>query len=490
VTKLPYIYRAVVVQNIDLYKSGRIQVRFLQGQDVGEEGLMWCSACVPLGGGDVRTGGGGFFMPPAVGQVVWVAFENGDPTSPVWVGCSYSTDDQDGANTMPIEAMDTTQEPLNRIIKTPLRGHKIELDERDIDTAGTPVSGIRLSTEEGRVLELGDGTGQVRLTTPEGHRIEMISDGIRILTAGGRGIFFSDNPLNPGTITADASEDDLGVMMTEGTAVLSAKMRVGLKSENVFVDAASSFGVRTSGPTDIDAGASVDIGAGDDMALGAGENVLITAGNNVTITTAQTGNFIVDMPIPGTPLVSGNVHFSTMLGAMTFRVGPTIPSSASPMGFTPSTPDFGDPSPLTLSRISLGGVTGGAVAIEGLWGGIYISPIPVILPGLNQQGTTETTGAPRAFITPLAPPTPVQPAVLGASLHAWLKPLVLAFQTYFKFIGTSGALKWGANGGGTLTLAPDVIAAIQAMGVAMDVAQSLLATPGLPGFLSSIVYID
>jgi hypothetical protein len=175
---------------------------------------------------------------------------------------------------------------------------------------------------------------------------------------------------------------------------------------------------------------------------------------------------------------------------MTFRVGPTIPSSASPLGFTPSTPDFGDPSPLTLSRITLGGSTGGAVSIEGLWGGIYISPIPVVVPGVNQQGTTETTGAPRTFLTPLSVPVPLQPAVLGASLHAWLKPLILAFQTFYKFMIATGALKFGANGGGTVTMSPDVLAAYTAMSTAVDAAQLLLTTPGLPGFLSSIVFID
>jgi len=486
---MPYIYRARVVNNIDPYKSGKIQVRFMQGTDVGDEGLMWCAACVPLGGGDSRTGGGGFFMIPSIDSVVWIAFENGDPQAPIWIGCSYSSD-TNGVNTMPNEAMDLLQEPLNRIIKSPLRGHKIELDERDADSAGTPVSGIRLTTEEGRCLELGDGTGQIRLTTPEGHRIEIISDGIRLMTAGGRGIYFSDNPLNPGTLTADASEDDGGVIMTEGQIILASKMRAGIKSDNVFIDARSSFTAQSSGPATIDSGASIKIGAGDNLAIGSGNKVTITAGENIIVTTTSLGNFIFDCPVAGIPLKGGQVHFSTMLGTMTFRVGPTVPSTISPLGFTPSTPDFGDPSPLTLSRISLGGSTGGAVSIEGLWGGIYISPIPVVLPGINQQGTTETTGAPRTFMTPLSPPIPLQPAVLGASLHAWLKPLIAGFQVFFKFMGSAAVPKLGANGGGTVVMSPDVVAAFQTMGALVDTAQTMLTTPGLPGFLSSIVFID
>jgi hypothetical protein len=37
---------------------------------------MWATRSPSLGGGDVAT----------AGQVVWVQFENGDPSYPVWVG--------------------------------------------------------------------------------------------------------------------------------------------------------------------------------------------------------------------------------------------------------------------------------------------------------------------------------------------------------------------------------------------------------------------
>jgi len=479
----PHIYRAKVVQNIDSFKSGKIQVRFLQGRDVGDEGLMWCDACTPLGGGDPAIGGAGFFMAPPIGAIVYIMFENGDPTAPIWMGCAYSSD-ASGTNVMPTEAADLLQEPLNRIIKTQ-RGHKIEFDDRDTDNSGIPVSGIRLTTEEGRMIEIGDGTGQIRIIDPTGHRIEMIESGIRIMTAGGRGIFFSDDPLNPGVVTANADNDDLGVVQGEHEVVIGAKSRAGIRSEKVFINARSSFGLQSDGPTKIDSGASIDIGAGDDLALGSGNKINITAGENITATGAQTSNIIFDLPIAGTPMMSGNVHMSTMLGTMTMRVGPNVPTPGSPMGFIASTPDFGDPSPGRLSRIAVGGSTGGAVAIEGMFGGVYISPIPVVIPALNQVGIGT-----RTFMTPMSPPVPVQPAVLGTNLNIWLKSVIAAFQTYFTFIGGPGAAKWGANGGGTLTLSPDVIAAIQAINTAMGTFQTMLATPGPQGFLSSVVYVD
>lgn len=479
----PYIYRAKVVQNIDPFKSGKVQVRFLQGKDIGDEGLMWCDICTPLGGGDPAIGGAGFFMTPPIGAIVYIMFENGDPTAPIWLGCTYSSD-TNGTNVMPTEAADLLQEPLNRIIKTQ-RGHKIEFDDREIDGAGVKTSGIRLTTEEGRKIEISDGTGQIRIIDPTGHRIEMIESGIRIMTAGGRGIFFSDDPLNPGVVTANADNDDLGIIQGEHEVIIGAKFRAGIRSEKVFINARSAFNIQSDGPTKIDSGASIDIGAGDDLAIGAGNKINITAGENITVTGSQTSNVIVDLPIAGTPMTSGNMHCSTMLGTMTMRVGPNVPTPGSPMGFIASTPDFGDPSPGRLARIAVGGSTGGAVAIEDMFGGIYISPIPIIIPALNQVGVLT-----RTFMTPLSPPIPVQPAVLGTSLNVWLKTMVAAFQVYFKFISGPGSLKWGGNGGGTLTLSPDVVSAMQAVGAAMDTAQTLLATPGPTGFLSSVVYVD
>ena len=41
----------------------------------------WCTACVPYAGPNV-----GFAMLPDVGSGVWVEFEGGDPSYPIWVG--------------------------------------------------------------------------------------------------------------------------------------------------------------------------------------------------------------------------------------------------------------------------------------------------------------------------------------------------------------------------------------------------------------------
>ncbi|WP_125776048.1 phage baseplate assembly protein V [Antribacter gilvus] len=44
----------------------------------------WCLPCVPYAGKDV-----GLFLVPDVGAAVWIEFEGGDVSKPIWVGCYW-----------------------------------------------------------------------------------------------------------------------------------------------------------------------------------------------------------------------------------------------------------------------------------------------------------------------------------------------------------------------------------------------------------------
>jgi len=48
---------------------------------LGPTASGWCEACVPYAGPSV-----GFVMLPAVGSGVWIEFEGGDVSFPIWVG--------------------------------------------------------------------------------------------------------------------------------------------------------------------------------------------------------------------------------------------------------------------------------------------------------------------------------------------------------------------------------------------------------------------
>lgn len=51
---------------------------------LGDVPTGWCVACVPYAGPDV-----GFFVTPDVGAGVWIEFEGGDVSYPIWSGCYW-----------------------------------------------------------------------------------------------------------------------------------------------------------------------------------------------------------------------------------------------------------------------------------------------------------------------------------------------------------------------------------------------------------------
>jgi len=55
---------------------------------LGDQASGWCQPCVPYAGPNV-----GFCMLPAVGSGVWIEFEAGDVSRPIWVGCFWYTNE-------------------------------------------------------------------------------------------------------------------------------------------------------------------------------------------------------------------------------------------------------------------------------------------------------------------------------------------------------------------------------------------------------------
>ncbi len=80
-------FAGTVVNNVDPERRGRLLVTV---PDVlGPLPSTWAEACVLLAG---PTGPpmGAYFVPP-IGAGVWVEFERGDPSRPIWVGCRWGS---------------------------------------------------------------------------------------------------------------------------------------------------------------------------------------------------------------------------------------------------------------------------------------------------------------------------------------------------------------------------------------------------------------
>ena len=77
-------YRGTVTDNADTTKRARLKVRV---PAVLGDLELWAMPCVPYAGDKV-----GFFFLPEPGTGVWVEFEAGDPSYPIWSGFFWGDD--------------------------------------------------------------------------------------------------------------------------------------------------------------------------------------------------------------------------------------------------------------------------------------------------------------------------------------------------------------------------------------------------------------
>ena len=104
-------YRGLVSDNEDPRGQGRLRARV--PELLGDLETGWALPCVPYAGDGV-----GFYTIPPRGAGVWIEFEAGDPSRPIWSGAWWGKDD----------GLDELGRPLARALVTS-RGHKIVLDD-------------------------------------------------------------------------------------------------------------------------------------------------------------------------------------------------------------------------------------------------------------------------------------------------------------------------------------------------------------------------
>jgi hypothetical protein len=91
-------YRGIVSDNQDPKNLGRIRAKVPEALHDVESG--WALPSLPYSGN-----GSGFFRVPAKGAGVWIEFEAGDVSRPIWTGCWWADNqlpaDQDGNSATP-----------------------------------------------------------------------------------------------------------------------------------------------------------------------------------------------------------------------------------------------------------------------------------------------------------------------------------------------------------------------------------------------------
>lgn len=177
-------HRGLVVDNQDTEGLGQLQVQV--PTVLGKDLKVWAKPCFSSGH---------FFVPP-IGAGVWVEFEAGDPSYPIWVGTWYPLDQ------VPPEA--TTPHHDHRIVHTP-SGHVVELSDEagkekvvvrhkldsflSIDEKGSAL----LANHKGAHLYLNADAGELSLTSEQGHTVSMTADGVIVASGDGKTVITVEN---------------------------------------------------------------------------------------------------------------------------------------------------------------------------------------------------------------------------------------------------------------------------------------------------------
>jgi uncharacterized protein involved in type VI secretion and phage assembly len=123
-------YRGVVT-DVD---ADTLRIKATVPAVLGEVPSGWCMACVPYAGQDV-----GFFFVPDVGAGVWIEFEGGDVSYPIWSGCYWR------AGELPSDASPTTRGVVTKAASKLLfddDGETVTLNDANDNTVTLDSSGV------------------------------------------------------------------------------------------------------------------------------------------------------------------------------------------------------------------------------------------------------------------------------------------------------------------------------------------------------------
>ena len=134
-------YRGIVRDNQDPQDMGRIQA--LVPEVLDDQVSPWALPCAPYAGDGV-----GQFMVPAVDAAVWIEFEAGDPSRPLWTGGWW------GQGQVPSNNQGSPATPPLKIIRTD-QGLMVSMDDdgQVIDVSDEDGSNLlKIEVRQGQIL--------------------------------------------------------------------------------------------------------------------------------------------------------------------------------------------------------------------------------------------------------------------------------------------------------------------------------------------------
>ena len=257
-------YRGLVIDNVDPLTLARIKVSVPAVPGTAE---MWALPCVPYADGEGETPVG-FHMIPPKGAHVWVEFEGGDPSYPIWTGCYWEPD----VFTDP-KTINDKEPPRVKIIKT--MHSDFILDDTDEGNEG----GITLKVDE-----------QAAQTAV---LLKFYKQGVLVETGV---CSFTMNPVEKKT---ELKVSESRITMTEtaielktGKVTIDADETIDIKAgQGITVKAGSNLALQASQGASLKAGTDLGLEGGAGATLKAGTNATIEASANLEAKAGAMGTF-------------------------------------------------------------------------------------------------------------------------------------------------------------------------------------------------------
>ena len=119
--------------------AATLRIKAMVPSVLADQKSGWCMPCVPYAGPNV-----GLAFLPEVGSGVWIEFEGGDVSYPIWVGCYWRDGEQPGDAQPAVKAIVTKQ------------GSKLLLDDNGQTITITDASSNKITlATDGITLERG-----------------------------------------------------------------------------------------------------------------------------------------------------------------------------------------------------------------------------------------------------------------------------------------------------------------------------------------------
>ncbi len=137
-------YRGLVTVNVDPQNRGRLKATV--PEVLGEIPSSWALPCAPYAGT-----GAGFFAVPPIGAGVWIEFEAGEVSRPIWTGTWWATGE------LPMDEKGVpAQAPTSKIMRTEF-GLVLSMDDAAQTITLSDAIGVNLMT-----IKVTEGTIQIK----------------------------------------------------------------------------------------------------------------------------------------------------------------------------------------------------------------------------------------------------------------------------------------------------------------------------------------